>query len=103
LFERLAYTTTRERSGEHYKIKVIKSLQTWERKHKEWRSRADHAQLALRSLPERQLRQRLGDDEYQDLMGLQIVKLPTEDIIEEPANGAQTKAAVKRKRKRRKL
>lgn len=96
------YKTTKERSGEHYTIKVTKSFQTWERKYKEWRGRAEHAQLALRSLPERPLRQCLEDDEYQDLMGLHIVKLSTEDMIKEP-DGAQAEAAVKRKRKRRKL
>jgi len=31
------------------------------------------------------------------------VKLPTENVIKEPPKGAQVEAAVKRKRKRRKL
>ncbi|RMZ82519.1 hypothetical protein DV737_g1958, partial [Chaetothyriales sp. CBS 132003] len=93
------YKKTEERSGEDYKIKVTKSLEAWEQKHKKWRSKADHAQSALQSLPETPLRQCLGDGEYQDLMGLRIVKLPTEDMIMEPPNSAQAEAAGKGKRK----
>ncbi len=88
------YKWTEERSGEHRKVKVNKSLEPWKGKHEEWRRRADRAQRALRSLPETPLRQCLGDGEYEDLMELRIVKVPTEDMIKGSANPVQAEAAT---------
>ena len=93
------YKKTRERTGEYSKIKVTKSLETWEGRHREWRSRVDHAQLALRSLPETPLRQCLGDGVYQSLMELRVVKLPVEDTIMEPPD-SDPEGERKRKRVR---
>ena len=72
------YKMTKWRSERNYGIRVTKTFGRWEEKHKKWQSKADHVQSALRSLPETPLRQCLGDDKYQSLMDLQIVKVQTE-------------------------
>ncbi|KIV89616.1 hypothetical protein PV10_07002 [Exophiala mesophila] len=82
------YKISKWRSGKDYGIRVTKTLGRWEEKHKKWQSKADHVQSALRSLPETPLRKCLGDDKYQSLMDLQIVKIPTKDIIKYSPNSA---------------
>ncbi|OAP58935.1 hypothetical protein AYL99_06232 [Fonsecaea erecta] len=68
---------TLEEKGKIYEIRVRKTLGEWEKAHKSWGERAGPAQSKLRSLPEAPLRQYLGDGEYEDLMDLRIVKVPT--------------------------
>ena len=100
------YYETREESGESSKIKVTKTFSSWEGQHEEWRCRFGHAQTALGTLPQARLRQIIGEDDYQDLMDLRIVKLPAATSDKEGSNSAEAatdtdgKSALGRKRTR---
>ncbi|KAL2415542.1 hypothetical protein ABEF95_011722 [Exophiala dermatitidis] len=90
-------------SRREHRVRVTKSHGSWGQQYNQWQIRVDHAQHSLRSLPETQLRQCLGDARYMDLMELRNVRVQSK---EEPiprgmeAEPTQFSGPVARKRKR---
>ncbi|KAJ4581247.1 hypothetical protein HRR81_000288 [Exophiala dermatitidis] len=97
------YLISKLGSRREHRVRVTKSLGSWEKQYDQWQIIADHAQNSLRSLPETQLRQCLGDARYMDLIELRNVRVQSK---EEPipsgmeAEPTQLSGPVARKRKR---
>ena len=101
-----SYKKTVNEDGDKYTIHVTKTYETWEQNHKRWQARFNRAQSTLRSLPEAPLRQHLSNHNYEVLMELQLVRIPSESAVKDPSTAqAETVPNVpaKRGRKRRKF
>ena len=59
---------------------VTKTLQRWESDHENWQRRAKRAQETFKRLPQDDLKRCLGQEEYDALMDLRLLKIPKETI-----------------------
>lgn len=73
-------------------LTITKTLESWESDHARWQERAEKAQKTLKCLPQEDLIQSLGREEYDALMDLRPIKIPRETTTTD-ANVSQEKSS----------